>query len=84
MAAKGRPTPLDNEPDLYPDLRDVWDAFWTLSPSRSSGMAMGPIPFESVAKYAELYRVEEFEEFHALVRAMDSEFLKHVNKAKDG
>lgn len=49
-------------------------AFWDLAGSRSDG---GGIRFEAVDRYAERYGITDFEEFHALIRAMDAAFLEH-------
>ena len=39
-------------------------------------MSLGPIPFTAIAEYSRLYDVEDFEEFHYLMRAMDVTVLK--------
>lgn len=68
-------------PELTSDLEWVVEAFWSLSSSRTvSGMGdLGMIPFEAVDRYAARYEVEDFEEFHALIRAMDRAFIEHRN-----
>lgn len=83
MRNKGEESPLDIEPELYEDLADVWQAFHTLSNDRPIGMgAVGGITFTAIHHYAERFEIEDFDEFCALIRAMDAEYLKHVNKSK--
>lgn len=64
-------------PEVPDELEFAHRAFWDLSASRSSGgMGVGSIPFEAIDRYAERYEVDDFEEFHSLIRAMDGEFVK--------
>ena len=78
MADEGK-GPLANEPEVYPDLAYVWDAFWRLNSSRSVGMGVGGIPFIAIDRYAERYPVDDFEAFHRLLLAMDATYLEHSN-----
>ena len=80
MAADGAmPAALVERPALKRHLRLVWDAFHALGGDRQMGMAVGPIPFSAVDRYATRFRIAgaEFERFHALIMAMDAVFLKH-------
>lgn len=43
-------------------------------------MAIGGIPFEAIDRYAARYEIEDFEEFHALIEALDHTYLKHANR----
>ncbi len=50
-----------------------------LSSDRSLGMTEGPIPFASVERYATRYGIhdlEAFDDFQAMIAAMDREYLK--------
>ena len=71
---------LENEPELYPHLYDVWEAFHRLSSSRQVSMGgAGAIPFEVIDRYAERFGVEDFETFYHLIAALDGAYLEHVN-----
>lgn len=71
---------MKNAPEVPEHFEWVYEAFWDLTGSRQTGMTVGPIPFEAVDRYADRYRIDDFEEFHRLIRAMDSAFLEHHNK----
>jgi hypothetical protein len=43
-------------------------------------MALGPIPFTAIAEYSKLFDIEDFEEFHYLMRVMDNKFLEMESK----
>jgi hypothetical protein len=43
-------------------------------------MALGPIPFTAIAEYSKLFDIEDFEEFHYLMRVMDNKFLEMETK----
>jgi hypothetical protein len=43
-------------------------------------MAPGPIPFLAIVQYARVFKIEEFEEFHYLIRRMDDAFLSNALK----
>lgn len=75
---------MQNAPDLPEHLEWVYEAFWALSSSRQIGMGIGPIPFEPIDRYADRYHIEDFEEFHHLIRAMDAAFLEHHNRKTGG
>ena len=63
-----------------PQFRYYIDAFHELSSCRSIGMALGPIPFTAIAEYSKLFDIEDFEEFHYLMRVMDNKFLEMESK----
>lgn len=66
-------------PDFGPSLDFIWDAFWILSSDRSLGMSEGPIPFASINRFAQRYGLDDlasFDEFSALIRGLDREYLK--------
>lgn len=70
-------------PDIPEELEWVIGAFWTLASSRTfSGLGVpGPISFDSIDRYATRFEVDDFEAFHAMIRAMDAAYLEGL---KDG
>jgi hypothetical protein len=75
LLQQGQLKPEDSEPEIS-QFRYYIDAFHELSSCRSIGMALGPIPFTAIAEYSKLFDVEDFEEFHYLMRIMDHKFLE--------
>jgi len=68
----------DLEPDISPFMYYI-DCFFELSTCRSS-MSISPIPFTSIAEFATIYNVDDFEEFLYLMRRLDSVFIEHHDK----
>ena len=67
------------DPDEH--LRFEWSAFFLLSTERQIGMGIGPIPWSSIDAYARRFGVgnrDAFEDFTALVVAMDVAYLGHL------
>lgn len=67
------------QPEIWAEAAFFWKAFSDLSPDRSSGMGLGPIPFRSMVTYAGLYGlsdVDEFERFRQIVSDADGEYLR--------
>lgn len=67
-------------PVLLPGAEQIVTAFWELNTSRQIGMAMGPIPFDSIDAYAKRYGIDDLDEFHAFarsIRLMDGAFIEH-------
>lgn len=80
------PSPqLYEQPELFDTAIFYWNAFYDLSSDRSFGMGVGPIPYSSVCRYAEAHGMgrDEFDYFHTIIRAMDTEYLAIANKSKD-
>lgn len=52
-------------------------AFWDLSTCRQVGMGLGPIPWDSMVRYAQFYGLEDdvAEAFVYIIRAMDIVYL---------
>ena len=71
---------LDDEPALFADLMDVWEAWHTLSADRQGGMGARGTPWQVLDRYAERHGVDDFDEFHDLIRAMDAEYLDYANR----
>ncbi|MCP1200052.1 hypothetical protein [Notoacmeibacter sp. MSK16QG-6] len=78
---------LINEPSLLPGLDFVFEAFFRLSSDRPVSQGdHGPIPYRSVMHEAEGMGmgVEEANWFHALIRAMDNEYLDWLQEQRPG
>lgn len=69
-------------PELPRRLGFYLSAFYELSTSRQMGMAVGPIPFEAIDRYATRYGVRNFERFRSLIRALDNAWMGTQNKAR--
>ena len=82
--AHGLPLPekIQNAPSLRPGLELYYIAFQDLMASRSSGMGIGPIWWSTVQSYCEAKGLDEnqTEAMHNHIKAMDTVYLKHVNK----
>ena len=74
------PTALKEEPDVYPDMQWIWDAFWMLHRSRQIGMSVGPIPLSEIESFIRLFEVREIEAFIAAIDALDRMYLQHTNE----
>ncbi len=78
---------LENQPRLKPWLAEYYRAFNALSSSRQVGMGgVGPIPMSEMAAYFEVFEVRDLEErdtYITMIQALDSVYLKHVNKPSD-
>lgn len=61
----------------------VWQAFNELQTCRPIGMSVGPIPWVAIDAYARAKDIAETERFERLIRALDSEFLKHRRESED-
>lgn len=63
-------------------MLDAFTAFWELTTDRSIGMSKvpGPIPFTSVASYADHYNISDFAAFHFFVKECDKEFMKFMSE----
>jgi hypothetical protein len=86
----GRPVPegYDKRPTVENAFRFYEDAFWRLNNDRALGFGIGPIPFSSIDRYAQRYRIvdlDEFETFLTIIKALDSEYLRlHAPASSDG
>lgn len=60
---------------MPPDLERIRGAFHELSTCRQIGMALGPIPWTAIDRYAERHGIGDFEQFATLVRACDAAYL---------
>jgi hypothetical protein len=72
-------------PTLYPDLICFWNAYATLSGSRSIGMAAGMIPFSEIRSYLDEKNIcgeEERDEWIHWIQFIDAEFMAEA-KSKE-
>jgi hypothetical protein len=69
---------LNSKPDLFPDLRWIWEGFMVLTASRQVGMSSPqPIMVSEVlayCKFAGIFDPEEREEFLHHVQSLDRVF----------
>jgi hypothetical protein len=80
-AEAGKPAPaLENRPELYEDLADVWDLFWQLHRSRQCGFGACPLSVMDIRAALELYAVADKVEFYELIVTMDQEWLKWADE----
>ena len=87
--AAGKPAPaLENMPELYEDLQDVWEGFWQLHRCRQYGFGPCPLAVREILAMAELYdiRAEDRMEYFELIKGLDQEWLQwtaeQANKGK--
>jgi hypothetical protein len=81
-AARASGAPLEmlpcvaTRPDLFGHLTFEWSAFRSLSTDRPIGLAMGPIPWSSIDRFAGRYDIagDDFDRFSELIQAMDAAF----------
>ena len=67
-----------------PHLEAIWQAFWTLSPSRPVGFGVGAIEFSQIAAYANLFGFAgtELQDLIRGITVLDNEFLKLQDEQK--
>jgi len=75
--------PIDERPELFEDLYDVWFAFFELTGSRPVGFGgAGPIPYNVVSDYMnenEIYAVDFRDWFRRMIAALDRALLEEKN-----
>lgn len=70
---------LPEEPELFNDLHEYWNAFQILTSSRNSGMSLGAIPLPAYESYFRIFGIDSLEEqldYLKFVGALDNEYLK--------
>jgi hypothetical protein len=68
---------LASKPELFPDLFEIWNAFWTLSPSRTMGFgSIGFVPLAEIKTYIDMHDVSDPEFFLQCIREMDLSYVK--------
>ena len=81
------PRALRERPALKRHLLPLWEAFHALAGDRQLGLVVGPIPFAALDRYAARMGIadrDEFERFHALIRAMDGVHQRHMAEQAEG
>lgn len=74
---------LDNEPELFPHLNSIWQAFITLDRSRQYGYGHPqPLLFSEMSAFAEARKMtgDRFNEMIEYLQAMDQIYLEHHTK----
>jgi len=74
LLAEGKVRPEDVEPEIS-YLEWYIEAFYELSSERQFGMGIGPIPFSSIVTYAEVFEINDFDDFHYVIRILDKVYL---------
>jgi len=87
--AKGRPTPLDFQPETDGVVQWVLNAYQFLSPLRIEQIGMGGvirgfIPVSEVIAYASAFPVMlPIDEFTNIIRKIDVMHIKHLSDVKE-
>lgn len=67
-------------PEIDAELLFYIRAFWTLSSDRALGMAVGPIPWTAIDRYAERLGIiddeVEYTDFVEIIQTLDVAFMK--------
>lgn len=71
------PEPLQNKPEVFPDLVDVVQAFFTLSRSRQIGNVPSPILVSEMLAYAQVFGVDDLEMFVTYIQTADDVYLSN-------
>lgn len=69
-----------------PGTAQAWEAFWHLTTDRQTGMALGPIPWSAIDRYATRHAIDDpddFDEFVELVMTLDQAYLEHCSREQD-
>ena len=75
-----------DEPELFDDLAQYWNAFHILSSSRSAGMSIGAIPLPAYESYFRIMGVDSLEErldYIRFVGIIDNEYLQWQGEKHD-
>lgn len=80
MKARGRKSCGNEEPEVFPDLVFIWEAFLALSSARLYGE---PIKFSEIISYMDISGINSEDirqELTHLVRILDIEYFKHLTE----
>jgi hypothetical protein len=76
---------LTNKPDLFEDLVDYYQAFWTLHQTRNAGFD-GPcaITLQEISAFLTLFPFFDDHVFFVdVILALDAEYLRHVREIQE-
>ncbi len=80
----GEPLPdrIANSPELIEGLQLFLNAFFDLDSERTHALALTPIPWSSIDRYARSYRLsdEQYEDLHFFLRRMDNAHLVRLKQ----
>ncbi len=74
---------LEEEPEIFPDLIPIWNAFMILSRSRQSGFGIGYIPYQEIIAYLnenDIFEKIYRDEWIRWIQYLDHEYLKIQSK----
>ena len=82
LVREGRDLPAGfrTRPTLADDAQTLLhEGFWELSTDRQAGFAEGPIPWSSIARFADREGLAglDFADFRHIIRALDRAYLLH-------
>lgn len=70
------PQALQEEPELYEDVRPYYEVFIALHRARPVGMGPGPIPLADIEAAGRLFRVRRMDYLVRVVQALDEVWLR--------
>lgn len=76
---------LSSQPELFPDLKWIWEGFHILSSSRQRGFSsLQPLFYSEIVKYMDEnhYVGEDRDYFMQMIQFMDRTFLEELDKKK--
>lgn len=66
------------------EARFFLTAFVELSSSRPAAFAgVAPIPWTAIAEYARVHELSDFDDFNAIIRAVDTGYISAVNEERE-
>lgn len=73
---------VQTKTELFEHLRFEWSAFWSLHSDRQIGMALGPISWASIDRFALRYGLvqDDFDRFCRVIQAMDEAYRIYHEK----
>lgn len=70
---------LQNQPELWAENQEYYEAFFRLSSTRQSGMnGAFAISISEIKAYVELFEIDDVHMFFNAITACDSEFFKYL------
>lgn len=78
MQDDGKPSPLDDVPDLTLDEGIYYKDFNILGSERVSGMGVGYIPITRITQYAKQQGVHNISLFERIITAVDNQYVSLI------